>query len=99
MTTRTRPAGPCGVCCGGRGWSPRVVLESSNVELTSRFASAGLGIGFASVAVDLRLANPSGVALTPLDHLLPVDRLAVISRPARREPAYLAEMVETLLTA
>lgn len=83
----------------GQGLAIRVVLESSNVELSTRFAAAGLGVAFASVAADLRPVNASGVALIPLDHLLPGDRLAVISRPTAREPGFVAEMVEVLYAA
>ena len=57
-----------------------VIMESSNVELSSLYVEMGLGISFATVARDLPRQERRNLAFIPLDHYFPPDYLAVIMR-------------------
>lgn len=79
------------------GLEIRVAVESSNAELTSRFAASGLGVGFASVVARSAPPRQPGVTFIKLAHLLDGDYLAIISRRAKCEPAYQEAFVSILL--
>jgi DNA-binding transcriptional LysR family regulator len=57
-----------------------VIMESSNVELSSLYVEMGLGISFATVASHLPLPEKRKLAFIPLSHYFPPDYLAVILR-------------------
>jgi DNA-binding transcriptional LysR family regulator len=61
------------------GLDYHVIMESSNVELSSLYVEMGLGISFATVA-DLALPENRKLAFIPLDHYFPADYLAVVLR-------------------
>ncbi|RJR32529.1 MAG: LysR family transcriptional regulator [Deltaproteobacteria bacterium] len=61
------------------GLDYHVIMESSNVELSSLYVEMGLGISFATVA-DLPLPDARKLAFIPLDHYFPADYLAVVLR-------------------
>lgn len=62
------------------GLDYHVIMESSNVELSSLYVEMGLGISFATVASDLPLPEKRKLAFIPLDHYFPPDYLAVVLR-------------------
>ncbi|MHB8918188.1 MAG: LysR family transcriptional regulator substrate-binding protein, partial [Desulfocucumaceae bacterium] len=47
--------------------SYRIVIESSNIELSSLYVEMGLGITFATVVKDLSIFKKRGLAVIPLD--------------------------------
>ncbi len=57
-----------------------IIMESSNVELSSLYVEMGLGISFATVAGNLPLPEKRKLAFIPLDHYFPPDYIAVILR-------------------
>ena len=57
-----------------------IIMESSNVELSSLYVEMGLGISFATVASQLPLPAKRNLAFIPLDHYFPPDYIAVIMR-------------------
>ena len=61
------------------GLDYHVIMESSNVELSSLYVEMGLGISFATVA-DPALPENRKLAFIPLDHYFPADYLAVVLR-------------------
>lgn len=57
-----------------------IIMESSNVELSSLYVEMGLGISFATVASHLPVPEKRKLAFIPLDHYFPPDYIAVIMR-------------------
>jgi DNA-binding transcriptional LysR family regulator len=57
-----------------------IIMESSNVELSSLYVEMGLGISFATVASRLPTPEKRNLAFIPLDHYFPPDYIAVVLR-------------------
>jgi DNA-binding transcriptional LysR family regulator len=55
-------------------------MESSNVELSSRYVEMGLGISFATVAKDLPGVRGRALAFLPMDHIFKPDNIAIVLR-------------------
>lgn len=60
-----------------------VIMESSNVELSSLYVEMGLGISFATVASFLPVPEKRNLAFIPLDHYFPPDYIAVIMKKGK----------------
>jgi DNA-binding transcriptional LysR family regulator len=60
------------------GLSFRIILESSNVELSARYVETGLGLAFATVTQGL--PRQRHLAFIPLDHYFKPDHLALVMR-------------------
>jgi DNA-binding transcriptional LysR family regulator len=60
------------------GLAYRIILESSNVELSARYVEAGLGLAFATLA--RRLPRRRDLAFIPLGHYFKPDHLALVMR-------------------
>jgi DNA-binding transcriptional LysR family regulator len=80
---------PRGVEAGGRrqieahfaklGLTIRIILESSNVELSACYVETGLGLAFATLARGLPQMRRR-LAFVPLDHYFKPDHLALVLR-------------------
>jgi len=57
----------------------RIILESSNVELSARYVETGLGLAFATLARGLKQSQRH-LAFIPLDHYFKPDHLALVLR-------------------
>ena len=57
-----------------------IVMESSNVELSSLYAEMGLGISFATIVKDLPELKKRKLEFLPMDHLFKPDYIAVVMR-------------------
>ena len=57
-----------------------IVMESSNVELSSLYAEMGLGISFATVVKDLPELKNRKLEFLPMDHLFKPDYIALVMR-------------------
>ena len=62
------------------GLSFRIILESSNVELSARYVETGLGLAFATLARGLPPPQSRQVAFIPLSHYFKPDHLALVMR-------------------
>jgi DNA-binding transcriptional LysR family regulator len=62
------------------GLEYHVIMESSNVELSSLYVEMGLGISFATVATHLPLPEKRKLAFIPMGHYFPPDYIAVVLR-------------------
>jgi DNA-binding transcriptional LysR family regulator len=62
------------------GLSYQVIMESSNVELSSLYVEMGLGLSFATLARDLPGLGRRQLAFLPLDRYFQPDWLAVVLR-------------------
>jgi DNA-binding transcriptional LysR family regulator len=74
----------------------RVVMESSNVELSSVYVELGVGISFASVVRDLPGGLRRNLAVLPLDRHFPPDHLALVLRPDKVLAPYKKAFVNLL---
>jgi DNA-binding transcriptional LysR family regulator len=70
------------------GLSWRLLLESSNVELSALYVETGLGLAFATLARGLPAPRRRQVAFVPLDHYFQPEHLAVILRRDRELASY-----------
>jgi len=55
------------------GIDHHIIMESSNVELSSLYVEMGLGISFATIVKDLPELKKRGLAFFPMDHLFKPD--------------------------
>ena len=78
------------------GLEYHIIMESSNVELSSLYVEMGLGISFATVASDLPLPEKRKLAFLPLSHYFPPDYLAVIMRKDKVLAPYKEAFLEML---
>jgi DNA-binding transcriptional LysR family regulator len=78
------------------GLDYQIVMESSNVELTSLYVEMGLGISFATVVRDLPALEKRKLAFIPMNTLLKPDFIAVVMRRDKVLTAYKSAFVNTL---
>jgi DNA-binding transcriptional LysR family regulator len=74
----------------------RVVMESSNVELSSLYVELGLGLSFATVVKGLPLARQRSLAFLPMSHYVAPDFLAVILRRDKIISGYMRAFLDML---
>jgi DNA-binding transcriptional LysR family regulator len=79
------------------GLSYRIVMESSNVELSSVYVEMGLGISLATVVKDLPALKQRRLEFLPLDHLFKPDHLVVLTRKDKVFAPYKNAFVTLLL--
>ncbi|HBZ56648.1 MAG TPA: LysR family transcriptional regulator [Syntrophobacteraceae bacterium] len=79
------------------GLNYRVVMESSNVELTSVYVEMGLGISLATVVTDLPALKQRMLDFLPLSHHFPSDHLALIIRKKASVASCRSTFVNALL--
>jgi DNA-binding transcriptional LysR family regulator len=73
-----------------------VIMESSNVELTSRYVEMGLGISFGTIIKELPELNQRNLAFLPMEHLFKPDYIAVVMRKDKTLPSYKNALIEIL---
>jgi len=79
------------------GIALKVVLESSNVELSSRFVEKGVGISFATIIESLHLLEGRALKFISIDHLLPGGKMAITMRSEATVKGARANFLKTLL--
>jgi DNA-binding transcriptional LysR family regulator len=79
------------------GLNYRVVMESSNVELTSVYVEMGLGISLATVVRDLPALRKRNLDFLPLDRYFQPDHIAVVMRKSGFVTSCRATFVSALL--
>ena len=73
-----------------------IIMESSNVELSSLYVEMGLGISFATVVKDLPELKKRKLAFLPMDHLFKPDYIAVVIRKDITLISYKKAFIEIL---
>lgn len=81
------------------GLDYRIVMESSNVELTSLYVEMGLGISFATVVRDLPALEKRNLAFIPMNTLLKPDFIAVLMRRDKVLTSYKSAFINILFGA
>ena len=73
-----------------------IIMESSNVELSSLYVEMGLGISFATIVKDLPELKKRGLAFFPMDHLFKPDYIVVVMRKDKTLISYKNAFVKIL---
>jgi DNA-binding transcriptional LysR family regulator len=73
-----------------------IIMESSNVELSSLYVEMGLGISFATVVKDLPELKKRKLAFLPMDHLFKPDYIVVVMRKNKTLISYKNAFVKIL---
>ena len=73
-----------------------IVMESSNVELSSLYVEMGLGISFATVVKDLPELKKRKLAFLPMDQLFKPDYIVVVMRKDKTLISYKDAFVKIL---
>lgn len=79
------------------GLDYRVVMESTNVELSSRYVELGLGISFATLARGLKVLNGRKLNLIPLDRYIESDYVSLAIRREKKLPGHIDEFIKYLI--
>jgi DNA-binding transcriptional LysR family regulator len=75
----------------------RVVMESSNVELSSVYVEIGLGVSFATIVPDLPSLKERRLDLIPLDHYFEPDYISAVTRKGKVLASYKNAFLDILL--
>jgi DNA-binding transcriptional LysR family regulator len=78
------------------GLNFQIVMESSNVELTSLYVEMGLGVSFATVVRDLPALKKRNLAFIPMNTLLKPDFIAVVMRRDKVLTSYKSAFINIL---
>jgi DNA-binding transcriptional LysR family regulator len=73
-----------------------VIMESSNVELSSLYVEMGLGISFATIVTDLPELKKRKLAFLSMDHLFKPDYIAVVMRKDKTLMSYKKAFIKIL---
>lgn len=79
------------------GLDYQIVMESSNVELTSLYVEIGLGISFATVVKDLPALKQRKLEFLPMDDLFKPDYIAAVMRRDKTLASYKSAFINILL--
>jgi len=75
----------------------RIVMESSNVELSSRYVEQGLGIAFGTVTRERDLLKGRKINFISLSHLFKGDHISFVIQKSRRLPDYIEAFIKQVL--
>jgi DNA-binding transcriptional LysR family regulator len=78
------------------GLDYQIVMESSNVELTSLYVEIGLGISFATVVRDLPALKERELEFLPMDQLFKPDYIAAVMRKDKTLGSYKSSFINIL---
>lgn len=78
------------------GLPMRIILESSNVELSAHYVETGLGLAFATLARGLPRDRLHHLAFIPLEHYFKPDHLALVTRRHKVLPPYKLAFINLL---
>ena len=73
-----------------------VIMESSNVELSSLYVEMGLGISFATIVTDLPELKKRKLEFLSMDHLFKPDYIAVVMRKDKTLTSYKKAFIKIL---
>jgi len=74
-----------------------IVMESSNVELSSLYVEMGLGISFATVVKNLPVLEKRKLEFIPLGQVFKPDHIAIVTRKGKILASYKRAFIDKLL--
>jgi DNA-binding transcriptional LysR family regulator len=74
----------------------RIIMESSNVELSSMYVEMGLGVSFATIVKDLPELKKRRLEFLPMDHLFKPDYIVVVIRKDKTLISYKNAFIKIL---
>jgi DNA-binding transcriptional LysR family regulator len=74
----------------------RIIMESSNVELSSMYVEMGLGVSFATIVKDLPELKKRRLEFLPMDHLFKPDYIVVVIRKDKTLISYKDAFIKIL---
>jgi DNA-binding transcriptional LysR family regulator len=80
------------------GMAYRIVMESSNVELSSTYVEMGLGISFATIVRGLPALSQRKLEFLPLDHYFQPDHICIVMRKDKQLLSYQQDFVNMLVS-
>ena len=78
------------------GINYKIIMESSNVELSSIYVEMGLGISFATIVKALPELRKRKLAFLPMDHFFKPDYIALVSRKDKTLMSYKRAFIKIL---
>jgi len=82
-----------------KGIAYRVIMESDNVELSSRYVEEGMGISFATIAEGLNPLKGRKIRFLRLRDQVRTDTLCVVTRPGKPLPQYAERFISRVLSS
>ena len=78
------------------GINYRIIMESSNIELTALYVKMGFGIAFVCAVKDIQVLKQKELKIIPLSQYFQPDRLAIIMRKNKVLSSYEKAFLDTL---
>lgn len=78
------------------GLKYRVVMETSNVELSSVYSEMGLGVSFATITKDLPAIKKRNIVFIPLSHYFKPEHIVVVMRKGKDLSSFKAAFIDLL---
>lgn len=75
----------------------RVIMESSNVELSSRYVEAGIGISFATIAKGINPLTGRKIKFIPMSKYFEGDYISIVCRRDKGLPSYIENFISQVL--
>ncbi len=85
------------LCNLGAGY--HVIMESSNVDLSSVYVEIGLGVAFATVVRDLPILKQRKLEFISLSHYFVPDYVAIVARKNRDLPLYKSAFADMIMSS
>ncbi len=73
-----------------------IIMESSNVELSAEYVEMGLGISFATIAMDLPKLKRRSLIFITMDHVFKPDYIAMVMRRDKHLAPYKRAFIDIL---
>lgn len=80
------------------GVNYRIIMESSNIDLTINYVKRGFGIGFVIVSKKIPVLHQKGIEIKSINHLIQGDRIGIISRKDKILTSYEKEFLNLVQT-
>lgn len=77
----------------------RIIMESGNVELSSRYVEAGIGISFATIAAGVKPLKGRKIKFIPMSKYFGGDYISFVSRSEKSLPSYVENFISQILGA
>jgi DNA-binding transcriptional LysR family regulator len=75
----------------------RIIMESGNVELSSRYVEAGIGISFATIAAGVKPLTGRKIKFISMSKYFGGDYISVVSRSEKELPSYVENFISQIL--